>query len=1136
MLVYLLILYLNDNDFTTGEGIVMAIALIISSLFSIFLSIHSSVNMYKIYALMRRMLIKIMSEKILRVHSSVLSEGSTKSKFLNSITIDMVILENINPSVLFLSIPPALIFAIILTYFFFGLFGCLGILVSILHIPIAIYIGDSNLSSRSQLKELNDRRIRKTELIIEWIRSIKLYCWEDYFLLDVYKERDQEIQIHKKLSRIYGSFFILSNGGLGLVLFIALGSYIGVKGNLPLSNVLFLISIYIFTQLFAINLSIRGIKTITAIRSALNRFDELMLLQERDNLNYEPILKGKILMENCEVVWKKNQNDEDSEHEPLIKTTRKNFSLKGINFEISEPQLVIVVGPPGSGKTTLLMALLNELYVIEGNMQVKGRCAFVGKDPWIIEDTVRNNILVGSDYNEDKYQKVLERCELVKDIEGFIDKDMSLVSDQKLSGGQQIRIALARALYAETEILLLDNPLSSVDPEVRKILLKTLKDASCKKIVILTSHIIEILHEANNIIMLENGNQLFFGPSHTLKTSEYAQTLLSNLSKKQKLSAKTEKYIELSKTKKDLIINPETKALEGKITFKTYKNYTLYGMKSYWIIGLILFLIISSQILLIATTYWPLIWAESDNETSAYYFYGMAILVVSCYFGQVLRVIPINELLINSNKVLYNKAIRGFCNTNFTNINSFSSGSIIQRFSKDAAVTDEVITNAYFDAVSLNIGVIGFMIVIIIIQPIVAFVIPIWILILYFIFKHLIPVVSDLKSTEVIVKSPLLTTFNSLLKGSYTIRSLNLQFYILQQIESKSINCYKAYIALQEVSSLFQFFFVLTINLLYIANVAVLIGTKGLINANIAGFSLSISSSLQRATYTIYRIMAEFNWQMTSVQRLIDFADLQSEDFNDKNDRIFEVKNGQVVFLSLNMRYRKDLPLALCRINLNVETGSKIAVIGRTGAGKSSFVNVLCRIVNPESGTIFIDGTNYLDIPIKQLRSKISVIPQCPFVFQASLRDNIDPLHTYSDFHIFELLQELSFSIDINSITDLNTSIVDKDFFLSHGQKQLLCLVRAVLKNNKIVVLDEATSSIDQETEIKFQNIIDTKMKDCTIFCITHKLNSMLLCQRVVVFEKGEVVEDGRPEELWQNENSFCRKFVFNSQSNQRII
>jgi ABC-type multidrug transport system fused ATPase/permease subunit len=309
-----------------------------------------------------------------------------------------------------------------------------------------------------------------------------------------------------------------------------------------------------------------------------------------------------------------------------------------------------------------------------------------------------------------------------------------------------------------------------------------------------------------------------------------------------------------------------------------------------------------------------------------------------------------------------------------------------------------------------------------------------------------------------------------------------------------------------------------------IATVILLVLLKDSITTTEAGFSIVLISYLTNSISLFCFNFISIQSSMFSVQRLLDYSDIKPEG-KYENLTGFKVSEGSLKFVDVCMRYRPDCQLSLKNISFEVK-GIKVGIVGRTGAGKSSIIQVLFRIVDPESGTIFIDGVDYLTLGLHELRKQMSVIPQSPFIFIASVRENLDPFNEYTDEQILNVFEQVGLkNVILDTSEGLNTVLGGSELNLSNGQKQLLCVARILLRNNRIIVMDEATASIDNESDAIIQKLLNSVLKGCSFLVIAHKLRTVIDSDLVIVMDQGCCKEIGTPKELI-NQDSLLKKLI----------
>ena len=474
-----------------------------------------------------------------------------------------------------------------------------------------------------------------------------------------------------------------------------------------------------------------------------------------------------------------------------------------------------------------------------------------------------------------------------------------------------------------------------------------------------------------------------------------------------------------------------------------------------------------------------------------------------------------------SNKILYNKALQGLTLSPCVFFDKNSTGLLINRFCKDTGAIDNQLLIAYYEAVSTFITVIGIFLLMVVISPYLLIIIPICGVSLYMLCKAYNTTFLQIKNVEMVVKGNLISTYGSVLNGFSTIRALNLQNKFMVEGEERNINYYRSYFALHSFLKFIQLYAEMINLLLMTINVVILLLMREYISSSMAGLSLSMSTLLFNSASLLVKNCIDLQSAMVSAQRLIDYSELPSEG---KYEVVpdFKITKGDIKFSDVCLRYSPECQLSLKNLSFEAEGGKKIGIIGRTGAGKSSIVQALFRLVNLESGAICIDGINIMTVGLHDLRKQMSVIPQSPFIFVASIRKNLDPFNEHSDEDIIKALEQVRLKDVVFSCkTGLDTVLGGSEFNLSTGQKQLLCVARIMLRNNKIVFMDEATANIDNETDGIIQDVLANVFVGCTLLVIAHRLRTVIDSDLVLVMEEGQCKEIGKPKELFEEDSLF---------------
>ena len=498
----------------------------------------------------------------------------------------------------------------------------------------------------------------------------------------------------------------------------------------------------------------------------------------------------------------------------------------------------------------------------------------------------------------------------------------------------------------------------------------------------------------------------------------------------------------------------------------------------------------------------------------------MAILVFILYILTYLRNIVIQYPLINCAERLHNLALSGIAYTKSLFFDKNPTGRMLNRFAKDTSQMDEVLLIFLGETVSTSTLILGNFIVIIIICPYILIALAILICYVIFIGKLLVGPNKGLRRLELITKSPILSVLNSSINGLSTIRCLNLEKKFKNEMNQSIMVNMKTYSAFQMSSRNIQMYLELAPNVMNILNIVALVLLKNTMQPGLAGMSIALSVTIMGYVGYFFRTLIETDNYMASPQRLFEYQNLEREGELDKNPD-FKVSKGKIEVVNLYMRYRENYDYALKNLNFTIQPGMKTGVVGRTGAGKSSIMQVLFRLVNPTKGFIYIDGQDIMQAGLHDIRKQMSVIPQSAMLFISSLKDNLDPFHEHSDEEITKVLHKVRLGVLLEQLPEgLNSQINSKGLSLSAGQKQLVCLARAILRKNKIVMIDEATANVDSETDEFIQSQLMKRFKHSTLIIIAHRLRTIIESDWIIVMDEGATKEEGHPRDLVKDADS----------------
>ncbi|XP_067317475.1 multidrug resistance-associated protein 1-like isoform X1 [Anolis sagrei] len=1052
-----------------------------------------------------------------------------------------------------------------------------GVAVMLLLVPVNAVIAMKTKTYQVAHMKSKDNRIKLMNEILNGIKVLKLYAWELAFKDKVLGIRKEELRVLKKSAYLaaIGTFTWVC--APFLVALSTFAVYVSVSDKNVLDAQKAFVSLALFNILrFPLNILPMVISSIVQASVSLKR---LRVFLSHEELDPDSILRGSAKDTNGNSITVKNAT---------FSWSRSDLPcLNNINFVVPEHRLVAIVGQVGCGKSSLLSALLGEMEKREGLVSLKGSVAYVPQQAWIQNATLKENILFGREVREGQYNCVVEACALLPDLEVLPSGDQTEIGEKgvNLSGGQKQRVSLARAVYSDADIYLLDDPLSAVDAHVGKHIFEKVigpKGILKKKTRILVTHGVSYLPVVDTIIVMAEGKVSEMGSYQELlqRDGAFAEFLRTFANAEQSResdganspAAKEEKHLEngiiandgpgnpllrqlsnsstfSSEAGKSLPQNSTTElqkapaaateksawklteadtAKTGKVKPKVYWEY----MKAtgLWLAFLSLMLFLCNHVASLASNYWLSLWTDdpvvngtqqnTDLRLAVYGALGFSQGVA--VFGYSMAV-SVGGLLASRrlHLGLLHSVLR--CPMGF--FERTPSGNLVNRFSKEIDTIDSMIPQVIKMFMGSLFNVAGACVVILLATPLAAVAIPPLALVYFFVQRFYVATSRQLKRLESVSRSPVYSHFNETLLGVSVIRAFAEQQRFVQQSDLKVDQNQKAYYP-SIVANRW-----LAVRLESVGNCIVLFAAlfaviaRNVLSPGLVG--LSISYSLQITTYLnwLVRMSAEMETNIVAVERVKEYSEKEQEaEWRLPGASIPEgwPLEGRVEFRGYSLRYRDDMDLVLRNITITINGGEKVGIVGRTGAGKSSLTLGLFRINEAAEGQILIDGVDIASIGLHDLRFKVTIIPQDPVLFSGSLRMNLDPFEQYSDEEVWRSLELSHLKAFVSTLPDkLHHECAEGGENLSVGQRQLVCLSRALLRRSKILVLDEATAAVDLETDCLIQTTIRKQFEGCTVLTIAHRLNTIMDYTRVIVLERGEIVECGAPGALLQAKGPF---------------
>ncbi|KAI9726756.1 MAG: hypothetical protein M1828_000612 [Chrysothrix sp. TS-e1954] len=1005
-------------------------------------------------------------------------------------------------------------------------------LCTLVSLPLAASAGNAQV----QWLEAIEVRLASTATWLRDIKALRMAGLAEYSALKVADLRSREVASSLRY-RLFGIFLNLgATVSTALTPLWAFGTYVLLSrsdGEMTLTpGVAFATLSLLELQQQPISTIVDAFEHFQTLYRCFERIQDYLVTEERVDYRQQPIHEPleKPEKPRAALSTKTQSTFNEATDIALVEDVQvwgeSNQSpiLKHLDFRIAKGSITMILGPVGSGKSTLLRLLLGEIPKMQGSVYASfGTAAYCSQSPWITNATIRENILGTSAMDEGWYHTVVDACALAPDFEAMVvgDQTMTGTGGARLSGGQRMRIALARALYARTPVLMLDDVLAGLDSVTENAVLEAMfgPGGLAKRLY----HTVVLATHSDHVIMLDGDGRITKqGPPRSCKVD----------------SAKVESAISVSsitptvptfENERRVInggdLNADTTRRTGDLAVYTY-FIRMVGCKA-----TMLYLLLCAAY--IATTSFSPVWlqrwtnanAKNPNERTGYWlgiYGGIAAAAIAAYLLSdcLFRLSMLPDIAVRFHKLLLTTTTHA--TTSF--LTSIDTGNIMNRFSQDLELVDNDLPTALDQTILQVLSAISEAVLVCIGSQYLACGIPVCIMLLYAIQFCYLRTSRQLRLLDIEAKAPIFTQFLETLDGLASIRAFG---WVEDRIASNRVilnESQRPYYLLWCI----QRWLTLVLDL-FVAGLAIVLVATAL-QARTAYLGVALSSLVSFSS-TLTELVTEWTQLETAigaVNRIRAFAnDTQSEDDskNSPGPPPHWPKDGAICFANVTACYGSDAKSILKNINFTVQAGQKVAICGRTGSGKSSLVLAILRMLDTEAGQIIIDGVDIKSVPRQQLRKSINTVPQERFLLPSTIRDNLDPLHLVTEERINTVLEKVILSRWLETNGGLNAEMEEES--LSHGQKHIFAFARAMLDASQVVLLDELTSSLDEDSEEVIQRLIHEEFQDRTVLATTHRLRTVLDFDVVLMLDQGCLVELGNPRELLERPDSlFHRRYA----------
>ncbi|KAJ0970835.1 hypothetical protein J5N97_018794 [Dioscorea zingiberensis] len=1039
-------------------------------------------------------------------------------------------------------------------------FGALaGLAATFLIMACNIPITRTQKRFQSKIMESKDERMKATSEVLKNMKILKLQAWDTQYLHKLEDLRKIEygwLWNSLRLQAISGFIF------WGAPAFISVATFgVCILVGIPLTagRVLSALATFRMLQDPIFNLP----DLLSALAQGKVSADRIAsyLQEEEMKLDAVEVVPKSDTEFTVEIDCGKFSWDPESKHP----------TLDGIQLSVRRGMKVAICGTVGSGKSSLLSSILGEIPKLNGTVRISGSKAYVPQTPWILTGNVRDNILFGNPYEFDKYERTIQACALTKDFELFANGDLTEIGERgiNMSGGQKQRIQIARSVYQDADIYLLDDPFSAVDAHTGTQLFKDcLMGLLKEKTILYVTHQVEFLPAADLILVMQNGRIAQAGKFDELLQqnigfevlvgahSQALESILNaeNSSRMVQIDDRSNDELdgENSATQLQIVEKQESEqnlcqdiADRGRLMQDEEREKGSIGKAVYWTYltavrggALVPFIVTAQslfQILQVASNYW-MAWATPTETTGQIVGISFVFLVyILLSVGSSLCVL-VREMLVAITGLLtsqkfFTDMLHCILRAPMSFFDSTPTGRVLNRVSTDQSVVDLEIAGKLGWCAFSVIQILGTVTVMSqVAWPVFLIFIPVTAICIWY-QKYYIPTTRELARLFGILRAPILHHFAESLTGAATIRAFGQQERFthtnLGLIDQHSRPWFHNASAIEWLS----FRLNMLSNFVFAFSLVLLVSLpKGFINPSLAGLAVTYGLNLNSQLATIIWNLCNTETKMISVERILQYSRIKSEAplaIKSCQPPTNWPDTGKICFTNLQVRYAEHLPSVLRNITCTIPGRKKVGVVGRTGSGKSTLIQALFRIVEPREGSIIIDDVDICKIGLHDLRSRLSIIPQDPTMFEGTARGNLDPLNQYPAHRIWEVLEKCQLGeLVCQDEKKLELKIVENGENLSVGQRQLFCLGRALLKRSSILVLDEATASVDSATDGIVQETIRKEFKDCTVVTIAHRIHTVIDSDLILVLSEGRVLEYDTPARLLEREDSAFSKLI----------
>ncbi|CAN6208441.1 unnamed protein product [Urochloa humidicola] len=1141
------------------DGYILAISLGLTSIIKSFLDSQYSFRLAKLKLMLRSSIMGIVYRKCLCLslaERSRFSEGEIQTFMSVDADRTINICNSLHDA---WSLPLQIGVALYLLYTQVNYAFLSGLAITIILIPVNKWISTRIAGATEKMMKQKDRRISCAGELLAHIRTVKMYSWEKLFTERLVERRESEVK-HLATRKYLDAWCVYFWATTPTLFSLFTFSIFAIMGHT-------LDAATVFTCVALFNTLISTLNSFPWVINGM--IDAVISSRRLSNYLSTPEHHSSELTASSKLSKHHFKRYSEIIHNPTAfalqnvccswsssSVAEPNIVLRDISLQLQKGLFIAIVGEVGSGKSSLLNSVIGETRVVSGSINACGSMAYVPQVPWILSGSLRDNILLGKEFDPRRYEEVIQACALDVDISAMARGDMSYIGEKgtNLSGGQRARLALARALYQNSDVYLFDDILSAVDSQVASWILEKaiMGPQLMQKTRLLSTHNLQAISAADMIVVMANGLVKWFGTLESFLATPYSRISKPDSSSlTSTVSVKDKTPIVSCELKTDVILEDDTMVAyeeqkdqveaearkEGRVEFSIYKKYAAFAG---WSIVVLIFL---SAFLMQASRngndLWLTYWVDTSTGASNTSFY----LTILAMFGIINSLFTLGRAFsfafggLRAAIHIHASLLENIIAAPVCFFDQNPSGRILNRLSSDLYTVDDSLPFILNIFVANFFSLLGTLVILSYSQvSFLLILLPLWLIYrkLQFYYRS---TSREVRRLDSVARSPIYSSFTETLDGSSTIRAFQKEGFFLekfiQHVTLYQKTSYSELIAslwlslrLQLLAGFIILFIAMMATVTFHSSSLVNLGTPGLV-----GLALSYAAPVVSLLNGFLTTFTETEKEMISVERVAEYVGIPQEELqgSETPPRSWPTE-GRIEFVHVTLRYKPELPPALDDVSFHIASGMQVGIIGRTGAGKSSVLNALFRLVPICNGRILVDGIDVAKVAVQELRAHFAVVPQSPFLFDGSLRENLDPFNTTTDLRVWEVLEKCHMKGEIESIGGLDIYVKESGASFSVGQRQLLCLARAILKSSKVLCLDECTANVDNQTALLLQNTISAECKGMTVLTIAHRISTVMKMDNILVLDQGKLAEEGNPEVLMNHKASRFARYAKASQ------